>query len=78
MPRIELQEGLHYYLENDLYVFTGRFLLERGYCCGSKCRHCPYPKEIQSEATARRLAGKPFTREEFAVQFADTSPKQEG
>lgn len=31
-----------YYLENDKIVFTSEFLLQRGYCCNSKCRHCPY------------------------------------
>jgi Family of unknown function (DUF5522) len=24
-------------------VFTAATLLERGECCGSGCRHCPYP-----------------------------------
>jgi hypothetical protein len=24
------------------HVFTANFLAERGYCCGSGCRHCPY------------------------------------
>ena len=38
----ELQEGLDYYLENGLLVFTEAFLLKRGYCCESGCRHCPY------------------------------------
>ena len=38
----ELVEGLDYYLENGLLVFTARFLLKRGYCCESGCRHCPY------------------------------------
>jgi hypothetical protein len=23
-------------------VFTARYLLDRGYCCKSGCRHCPY------------------------------------
>lgn len=23
-------------------VFTARFLADRGYCCHSGCRHCPY------------------------------------
>jgi hypothetical protein len=23
-------------------VFTATFLAERGYCCESGCRHCPY------------------------------------
>ena len=38
----ELQEGLDYYIEHGLFVFTGEFLLKRGYCCESGCRHCPY------------------------------------
>lgn len=38
----ELQEGLDYYIENGLFVFTEVFLLRRGYCCESGCRHCPY------------------------------------
>jgi uncharacterized protein DUF5522 len=25
-----------------LSVFTAPFLLERGYCCDSGCRHCPF------------------------------------
>jgi hypothetical protein len=35
-------EGADYYLEGGLMVFTERFLLRRGYCCESGCRHCPY------------------------------------
>ena len=34
-----------YYLENGLVVFTAAYHLKRGYCCGSGCRHCPYPRE---------------------------------
>ena len=37
-----LQQGRDYYLENGLFVFTAAFLLRRGYCCESGCRHCPY------------------------------------
>ena len=37
-------EGEDYYLEGGLMVFTERFLLRRGYCCESGCRHCPYQK----------------------------------
>jgi len=25
-------------------VFTSAYLLVRGECCGSGCRHCPYPQ----------------------------------
>ncbi|MEZ4952516.1 MAG: DUF5522 domain-containing protein [Saprospiraceae bacterium] len=37
-----LEEGVHFYLENGLYVFMEKYHLERGYCCKSGCRHCPY------------------------------------
>ena len=42
----DLVEGLDYYLnEEGLLVFTEKFLLDRGYCCGSGCKHCPYNYE---------------------------------
>ncbi len=44
-PEPPLVEGEDFYVENGLYVFTAQFLLRRGYCCRSGCRHCPYPKE---------------------------------
>jgi hypothetical protein len=37
-----LLEGRDYYLENGLYVFTEHYLRQRGFCCTSSCRHCPY------------------------------------
>lgn len=30
------------YWENGRLVFTEVFLRKRGYCCGNRCRHCPY------------------------------------
>ncbi|HSS20214.1 MAG TPA: DUF5522 domain-containing protein [Pyrinomonadaceae bacterium] len=41
-PEGELEEGVDYYVEDGLLVFTATFLLKRGYCCDSGCRHCPY------------------------------------
>ncbi len=38
-----------YYIENNNYVFTEQFLLRRGYCCKSNCRHCPY--KIDNDTT---------------------------
>lgn len=35
-------EGVHYYREGAYVVFTELYLRERGYCCESGCRHCPY------------------------------------
>lgn len=31
-----------FYIEEGKYVFTAKYLLARGYCCGNGCRHCPY------------------------------------
>lgn len=31
-----------YFNEKNLIVFTQEYLLQRGYCCGNGCRHCPY------------------------------------
>ncbi len=30
-----------------LSVFTAEALRRRGWCCGSGCRHCPYPPELR-------------------------------
>lgn len=38
---LELEPGNFYY-EGPCMVFTAQYLLKRGYCCGSGCRHCPY------------------------------------
>jgi hypothetical protein len=47
-----LVEGVDYYLENGMLVFTSYFLKRRGYCCENGCRHCPY--EFNSKTTAGR------------------------
>jgi hypothetical protein len=39
---VALVEGIDYYIENGLWVFTAKYHLARGSCCGSGCRHCPY------------------------------------
>lgn len=33
-----------------LMVMTAKKHAARGYCCGSGCRHCPYPPEEQARA----------------------------
>lgn len=38
-----LMEGEDFYFnETGLMVFTEAYLLKRGYCCESGCKHCPY------------------------------------
>lgn len=44
-PSRKLVEGEDFYREGPFTVLTAAFHLRRGSCCGSGCRHCPYPKE---------------------------------
>jgi hypothetical protein len=34
--------GESYLDQRGLMVFTARYHLRRGYCCGNACRHCPF------------------------------------
>jgi len=43
---------------SGLLVLTARYLQARGYCCGTGCRHCPYPADEQ------RRAGRPTIRQD--------------
>ncbi len=45
-----------YYTENGLVVFTERYHLKRGLCCGTGCRHCPY-----DHVAVERLYREPAT-----------------
>ena len=31
-----------YYNEQGYVVFTEKYHLQRGYCCGNGCTHCPF------------------------------------
>lgn len=45
-----LVEGVDYYLNDQgLMVLTEKYHLDRGYCCGNGCRHCPYYYEAVPE-----------------------------
>lgn len=40
---MKITEGLDYYFnEEGKMVLTAHYLLNRGYCCGNGCLHCPY------------------------------------
>lgn len=38
--------GDFYFDDEGRMVFTAAYHLRRGFCCGSGCRHCPYPKPL--------------------------------
>lgn len=59
-----LVEGIDFYIEDGKYVFTERYLRNRGYCCSNGCRHCPYGFAKRSgvpeaEAVIRAERGEP-------------------
>jgi len=49
-----LVEGVDFYYDDSgLMVFTQKYHLERGYCCGNGCMHCPYHFENVSDKKKR-------------------------
>ncbi|MCY7422930.1 MAG: DUF5522 domain-containing protein [Chitinophagaceae bacterium] len=44
-----------YYKENGYIVFTEKYHLQKGFCCGNGCRHCPYEYEKVTEPRRSEL-----------------------
>jgi hypothetical protein len=55
-PRLDPED---YYMEGPYMVFTAAYHLKRGYCCGSKCRHCPYGHAAVDTRSAQRPEPEP-------------------
>ncbi len=51
-------EGIHFYYDEGLMVLTKKYHLEREYCCGNGCRHCPYDYENVPEPEKNKLLEK--------------------
>jgi hypothetical protein len=51
MEKLEFEQGRHYYLDNGKIVFTELYLKNKGQCCGSGCKHCPYTPKHQKGNT---------------------------
>ena len=59
----EYLEWVHYYLENGKIVFTEQYHKDRGQCCGSGCRHCPYePKHQKGNTILWEKINRPNTK----------------
>ena len=53
---MKIEEGLDYYFnEEGKMVLTAHYLLNRGYCCGNGCKHCPYDYQNVPEPRKREL-----------------------
>jgi hypothetical protein len=52
----QLVEGLDFYYDEQGYVvLTEKYHLEKGFCCGNGCRHCPYQYENVPEPRRSEL-----------------------
>lgn len=47
-----------YFNEAGLMVLTQQYHLERGYCCGNGCLHCPYDYDAVPEPRKSYLLGE--------------------
>ncbi|CAN5783256.1 hypothetical protein BH11BAC4_BH11BAC4_03640 [soil metagenome] len=56
MMNSNLVEGEDYYYNTDGYiVLTEKYHLDKGYCCGNGCKHCPYHFEAVPEPKRSNL-----------------------
>ena len=61
----ELIENIDYYINADGYVvLTEKYHLDKGYCCGNGCKHCPFQYENVPEP--RRSELKSFSEKQTA------------
>jgi hypothetical protein len=44
----KLQPNVDYTIEGGKIILSENFLLKRGFCCNTRCRHCPYKAERPS------------------------------
>ena len=44
-PLNKLKPEEFYFSEAGYVIFTEKYHLNRGYCCKSNCKHCPYISE---------------------------------
>lgn len=50
----KFKDGDYYKTEEGYIVFTAQYLLRRGYCCRSGCRHCPYGYDKNTDSFKKK------------------------
>jgi hypothetical protein len=55
MPEQLIQGEDFYYNEQGYFVFTEKYHLKKGYCCGNGCKHCPYNYQAVPEPKRSEL-----------------------
>ncbi len=60
----QLVEGIDFYYNEDGYiVLTEKYHLDKGFCCGNGCRHCPYNYENVPEPRRSEILDKAKSKE---------------
>ena len=60
----KLVEGIHFYINKEGHVvFTEKYHLEKGICCGMGCLHCPYDYENVPEPKRQELIALKIKKE---------------
>lgn len=53
------EQGRDYYLEKGQIILTESYLMRRGKCCGSGCRHCPFdPSHLKGTTELKKYLKK--------------------
>ena len=61
----QLKEGEDFYFnESGLLVFTEKYHIKKGYCCGNGCKHCPYNYESVPEPKRTMLINQSLNNPE--------------
>ena len=56
MMNNHLVEGEDYYFNAEGYiVLTEKYHLEKGYCCGNGCKHCPFNYDAVPEPARSKI-----------------------
>jgi hypothetical protein len=65
-----LVESIDYYYNKDGYiVLTEKYHLDKGYCCGNGCLHCPYDFENVPEPKRTTLQAQHNNGQKDFTQF---------
>lgn len=51
MKQHDFIKDIHYYLDGDRVIFTEQYHIQRGECCGNRCRHCPFEPKYSKGST---------------------------
>ncbi|MFA7447701.1 MAG: DUF5522 domain-containing protein [Weeksellaceae bacterium] len=54
MNTTKFQEGDYYKTPEGYIVLTEQYLLRRGHCCRSGCRHCPYGYDKKTDRIVKK------------------------